>query len=61
MDDSPTARALRTLDLIHNRPGVTAAEVADPLAIYVTWSDRRPLSPEAVIFRDWLLSQGALS
>ena len=40
---------------------VTAAEVADPLAIYVTWSDRRPLSPEAVIFRDWLLSQGALS
>lgn len=33
MDDSPTARVLRTLDLIHNRPGVTAAEVADRLGV----------------------------
>ena len=33
MDDSPTARALRTLDLIHNRPGITAAEVADRLGV----------------------------
>jgi DNA-binding transcriptional LysR family regulator len=40
---------------------VTSADVTDPLAIYVTWSDRRPLSREATIFRDWLLSQGALS
>ncbi len=33
MDDSPTARALRTLDLIHNRPGITAAELADRLGV----------------------------
>lgn len=37
---------------------VTDAKVFDPLAIYVTWSDRRPLSPEATIFRDWLLAEG---
>lgn len=37
---------------------VTDAEVADPSAFYVTWSDRRRLSPEAVLFRDWLLAQG---
>lgn len=40
---------------------VTTAEIADPFAIHVTWSDRRPLSPEALVFRDWLLSQGELS
>lgn len=40
---------------------VTSADVADPLAIYVTWSDRRPLSREATVFRDWLLAQGELS
>ena len=33
MDDSPTARALRPLDLIHNRPGITAAELADRLGV----------------------------
>jgi len=33
MDDSPTARALRTLDLIHNRPGITAADLADRLGV----------------------------
>lgn len=33
MDDSPTARALRTLDLIHNRPGIRAAELADRLGV----------------------------
>ncbi|MFC3088393.1 LysR substrate-binding domain-containing protein [Tabrizicola soli] len=37
---------------------VTEAEIADPSAFYVTWSDRRPLSPEAVTLRDWLLAQG---
>ncbi len=37
---------------------VTDAEVADPSAFYVTWSERRHLSPEAVLFRDWLLAQG---
>lgn len=36
---------------------VTEAEVADPNAFYVTWSDRRPPTPEAVILRDWLLAQ----
>ncbi|MDE3027126.1 MAG: LysR family transcriptional regulator [Paracoccaceae bacterium] len=36
---------------------VTSTEVPDPLSIYVTWSERRLLSPEALIFRDWLLEQ----
>ncbi len=40
---------------------VTTAEVADPHAFYVTWNDRRPLRPEAVVLRDWLLAQSALS
>lgn len=33
MDDSPTARALHTLDLIHNRPGITATELAGRLGV----------------------------
>lgn len=33
MDTSPTARALHTLDLIHQRPGVRAAELADRLGV----------------------------
>ncbi len=33
MDDSPTARSLRTLDLIHNQPGITAAELSDRLGV----------------------------
>lgn len=37
---------------------VTDAEIADPFAIYVTWRERRMLSAEAVIFRDWLVAQG---
>lgn len=37
---------------------VTDADVADPNAFYVTWSDRRPLSPEAVVLRNWLIAQG---
>ena len=36
---------------------VTGAEIAAPQAFYVTWSSKRPLSGEAVILRDWLLSQ----
>lgn len=32
------------------------AEVADPNAFYVTWSDRRPLSPEAIVLKEWLLT-----
>ena len=33
MDDSPTARALRTLEAIHNRPGISAPELADRLGV----------------------------
>ncbi|MFT4296026.1 MAG: WYL domain-containing protein [Micropruina sp.] len=33
MDASPTARALRTLDLIHQRPGIRAVELADRLGV----------------------------
>ena len=33
MDASPTARALRTLDLIHQRPGIRAAELAERLGV----------------------------
>lgn len=36
---------------------ITETEIADPNAFYVTWSDRRELSAEAVILRDWLLAQ----
>ncbi len=36
---------------------VTATEIPDPNAFFVTWSDRRPLSDEATILRDWLLLQ----
>lgn len=37
---------------------VTAAEIADPFSLYVTWSARGPLSPQALVLRDWLLAQG---
>lgn len=33
MPDSPTARALQALDLIHGRPGTTAADLADRLGV----------------------------
>lgn len=33
MDTSPTARALRTLDLIHQRPGIRAGELAERLGV----------------------------
>ncbi|NEY91980.1 LysR substrate-binding domain-containing protein [Tabrizicola oligotrophica] len=37
---------------------VTQTEIDDPNAFYVTWNDRRTLSAEATILRDWLLAQG---
>lgn len=33
---------------------VTAARLAAPQSFYVTWSSRRPLSPEAKVLREWL-------
>ncbi len=38
---------------------VTDAMLPAPHSFYVTWSLRRPLSPEAVILRDWLMTQTA--
>jgi len=32
-ETSPTARALRALELLQNQPGITAAELADALAV----------------------------
>lgn len=40
---------------------VTDAEIAAPGSYFVTWSARRPLSPEAALLKDWLLSLGSLS
>jgi LysR family glycine cleavage system transcriptional activator len=40
---------------------VTDAEIAAPQSYYVTWSARRPLKPNALLLRDWLLSIGSLS
>ncbi|TAM97734.1 MAG: LysR family transcriptional regulator [Rhizobiaceae bacterium] len=40
---------------------VTDAEITAPQSYFVTWSARRPLSPQAVLLRDWLLSLGSLS
>jgi DNA-binding transcriptional LysR family regulator len=40
---------------------VTDAEIAAPQSYFVTWSARRPLSAQAVMLRDWLLSLGSLS
>jgi LysR family glycine cleavage system transcriptional activator len=40
---------------------VTNAEIAAPQSYFVTWSARRPLSPQAMKLRDWLLSLGSLS
>lgn len=36
---------------------VTVAEIADPHSFFVTWSERHPLSPQAEILKEWLLSQ----
>lgn len=38
---------------------VTPAQIAAPHSFHVTWSLKRPLSPEAKILRDWLLAQVA--
>lgn len=37
------------------------AEIAAPHSYFVTWSARRPLSPQATLLKDWLLSLGSLS
>jgi DNA-binding transcriptional LysR family regulator len=38
---------------------LTRVEIAAPQSYYVTWSARRPLSPQASTLRDWLLSLDA--
>ena len=43
---------LESGDLVH----VSDAEVPAPHAYYVTWSARRPMSPQATVLRNWLLS-----
>lgn len=35
---------------------LTEAEIRAPQSYFVTWSARRPLSPQATVIRDWLLS-----
>ena len=40
---------------------VTDAEIAAPQSYFVTWTARRPLSPQATMLRDWLLSLGSLN
>src|SRR5690606_21742485 len=40
---------------------MTDVEIAAPQSSFVTWSARRPLSPQATLLRDWLLSIGSLS
>lgn len=40
---------------------VSDAEIAAPDSNFVTWSARRPLSPQAALLKDWLVSLGSLS
>jgi DNA-binding transcriptional LysR family regulator len=40
---------------------VAGIEIAAPQSYFVTWSARRPLSPQAMQLKDWLLSLGSLS
>lgn len=40
---------------------VTDAEITPQQSYFVTWSARRPLSPQALLLRDWLVSLGSLS
>lgn len=40
---------------------VTDAVIDAPGSYFVTWSARRPLSPQATMLKDWLLSLGSLS
>ncbi len=40
---------------------VSDLEIVAPQHNYVTWSARRPLSPQAELLRDWLVSLGSLT
>lgn len=40
---------------------LTDLEIVAPQYNFVTWSARRPLSPQAELLRDWLVSLGSLS
>ena len=40
---------------------VTNAEIVAPQSNFVTWSARRPLSSQATLLKDWLVSLGSLS
>lgn len=40
---------------------VTDAVIPAPGSYFVTWSAKRPLSPQAAMLRDWLLTLGSLS
>jgi LysR family glycine cleavage system transcriptional activator len=44
-----------------NLVAMTEAEIAAPQSYFVTWSARRPLSPEALMLKEWLLSLESLS
>ena len=39
----------------------TDIEIVAPQSNFVTWSARRPLSPQAELLKDWLVSLGSLS
>jgi DNA-binding transcriptional LysR family regulator len=40
---------------------VTDAAIVAPQSYFVTWSARRPLSPQAALLKDWMLTLGSLS
>jgi hypothetical protein len=40
---------------------VSDLEITAPQYNFVTWSARRPLSPQAELVKDWLVSLGSLS
>ncbi|MBX3566891.1 MAG: LysR family transcriptional regulator [Rhizobiaceae bacterium] len=40
---------------------VSDAEIVAPQSNFVTWSARRPLSPQAELVKDWLVALGSLS
>lgn len=40
---------------------VTDAAIEAPHSYFVTWSARRPLSPQAAVLKDWLISLGELN
>jgi LysR family transcriptional regulator, glycine cleavage system transcriptional activator len=55
--ESVVAPLIEAGDLVR----VTDAVIEAPHSHFVTWSARRPLSPQATVLRDWLLSIGKLS